>query len=254
MERIQSGNVDASGKPMMVEARGVSKSFLLGSGPSLVPVVREVDFRARTGEFVSIVGPSGSGKSTLLYCLSGLEKPTGGDVFLQGISLTGLSKQNLSRLRRHSVGFIFQDHNLIDSLDVQANVELPLRFRKRFDRQGRKLVKETLERLGIQGLRRNYPADLSGGERQRVAIARAMVSRPQVLFADEPSGALDSANTPTVFALLQEMAASGVTVVMVTHDLELAARTDRAAVLRDGRVRGVVDDPSVSRILGLMEG
>lgn len=254
MERIQSGNVDASGKPMMVEARGVSKSFLLGSGPSLVPVVREVDFRARTGEFVSIVGPSGSGKSTLLYCLSGLEKPTGGDVFLQGISLTGLSKQNLSRLRRHSVGFIFQDYNLIDSLDVQANVELPLRFRKRFDRQGRKLVKETLERLGIQGLRRNYPADLSGGERQRVAIARAMVSRPQVLFADEPSGALDSANTPTVFALLQEMAASGVTVVMVTHDLELAARTDRVAVLRDGRVRGVVDDPSVSRILGLMEG
>lgn len=252
MERIQSGNVDASGKPMMVEARGVSKSFLLGSGPSLVPVVREVDFRARTGEFVSIVGPSGSGKSTLLYCLSGLEKPTGGDVFLQGISLTGLSKQNLSRLRRHSVGFIFQDYNLIDSLDVQANVELPLRFRKRFDRQGRKLVKETLERLGIQGLRRNYPADLSGGERQRVA--RAMVSRPQVLFVDEPSGALDSANTPTVFALLQEMAASGVTVVMVTHDLELAARTDRAAVLRDGRVRGVVDDPSVSRILGLMEG
>lgn len=178
MERIQSGNVDASGKPMMVEARGVSKSFLLGSGPSLVPVVREVDFRARTGEFVSIVGPSGSGKSTLLYCLSGLEKPTGGDVFLQGISLTGLSKQNLSRLRRHSVGFIFQDYNLIDSLDVQANVELPLRFRKRFDRQGRKLVKEILERLGIQGLRRNYPADLSGGERQRVAIARAMVSRP----------------------------------------------------------------------------
>lgn len=183
-----------------------------------------------------------------------MEKPTGGDVFLQGISLTGLSKQNLSRLRRHSVGFIFQDYNLIDSLDVQANVELPLRFRKRFDRQGRKLVKETLERLGIQGLRRNYPADLSGGERQRVAIARAMVSRPQVLFADEPSGALDSANTPTVFALLQEMAASGVTVVMATHDLELAARTDRAAVLRDGRVRGVVDDPSVSRILGLMEG
>lgn len=254
MERIQSGNVDVSGKPMMVEARGVSKSFLLGSGPSLVPVVREVDFRARTGEFVSIVGPSGSGKSTLLYCLSGLEKPTGGDVFLQGISLTGLSKQNLSRLRRHSVGFIFQDYNLIDSLDVQANVELPLRFRKRFDRQGRKLVKETLERLGIQGLRRNYPADLSGGERQRVAIARAMVSRPQVLFADESTGALDSANTQTVFALLQEMAASGVTVVMVTHDLELAARTDRVAVLRDGRVRGVVDDPSVSRILGLMEG
>ena len=103
-------------------------------------------------------------------------------------------------------------------------------------------------------MRRNYPADLSGGERQRVAIARAMVSRPQVLFADEPSGALDSANTQTIFALLQEMAASGVTVVMVTHDLELAARTDRAAVLRDGRVRGVVDDPSVSRILGLMEG
>lgn len=254
MERIQSGNVDASGEPMMVEARGVSKSFLLGSGPSLVPVVREVDFRARTGEFVSIVGPSGSGKSTLLYCLSGLEKPTGGDVFLQGISLTGLSKQNLSRLRRDSVGFIFQDYNLIDSLDVQANVELPLRFRKRFDRQGRKLVKETLERLGIQGVRRNYPADLSGGERQRVAIARAMVSRPQVLFADEPTGALDSTNTQTVFDLLQEMAAGGVTVVMVTHDLELAARTDRATVLRDGRVRGVVDDPSVSRILGLMEG
>lgn len=253
MTKIRSGNMDGSERPMIVEARGVSKSFPLGSGSSLVPVVREVDFQARAGEFISIVGPSGSGKSTLLYCLSGLEKPTGGAVFLGGTSLRGLSEQRLSRLRRDSVGFIFQDYNLIDSLDVQANVELPLRFRKRFDRQGKKLVKETLGRLGVQGLRRHYPADLSGGERQRVAIARAMVSRPRVLFADEPTGALDSANTQTVFALLQEMAASGVTVVMVTHDLELAAKTDRSAVLRDGRVRGIVEDPSVSRILELME-
>ncbi|MDD6373361.1 MAG: ABC transporter ATP-binding protein [Bifidobacteriaceae bacterium] len=227
-----------------VRAVGVKKRFRLGRRKDWNEVLHGVDFAADIGEFVSIVGPSGSGKSTLLYCLSGLEKADDGKVMLNGADITRMSRQQVSVERRASVGFIFQDYNLIDSLTGQANVELSLRLAGKHMGKARELARESMHRLGIEHLSGAYPSDMSGGERQRVAIARTLACSPKIVFADEPTGALDSKNAQTVFGLLRSIASSGTTVVMVTHSLELAARTDRVVVLRDGLIVDSVDNPT----------
>lgn len=239
----------------MVVARDVRKSFggkgrrkgVCGS----VEVLRGVTLSVGAGEMVAVVGPSGSGKSTLLHCLSGLEDIDAGFVEIAGERVSGASRSGLSRMRRRHVGFVFQSYNLVPSLSVVENVSLPARL------AGRPLAREALSalaRVGLAGRERDRPEELSGGERQRVAIARTLASGADVVFADEPTGALDSSNARSVLDMLREVADDPRrSVVLVTHDLEAAARADRVLVLKDGRVVRELGRSSASNILEAME-
>ncbi len=213
-------------------------------------MISDVDVCVLPGEFVALVGPSGSGKSTLLYCLAGLEPANTGEISLMGVPLRGLSRARLAKLRRDSVGFIFQAYNLVASLTVRENVALPARLSgKRVDRPA---VDVLLDQVGLGGRGSHRPAELSGGQQQRVAIARVLAAQPRVVFADEPTGALDSRSGAVVLDLLQKAAASGTAVVMVTHDMEAAARADRVLVLRDGRIQRELVRPTVEDIFASM--
>ena len=239
----------------MVVARDVRKSFggkgrrkgVCGS----VEVLRGVTLSVGAGEMVAVVGQSGSGKSTLLHCLSGLEDIDAGFVEIAGERVSGASRSGLSRMRRRHVGFVFQSYNLVPSLSVVENVSLPARL------AGRPLAREALSalaRVGLAGRERDRPEELSGGERQRVAIARTLASGADVVFADEPTGALDSSNARSVLDMLREVADDPRrSVVLVTHDLEAAARADRVLVLKDGRVVRELGRSSASDILEAME-
>ncbi|WP_187977551.1 ABC transporter ATP-binding protein [Mycetocola sp. JXN-3] len=239
-------NENASAKTPVLDARGVGKTFPARRGNPAVPVISDVDVRVLPGEFIALVGPSGSGKSTLLYCLAGLEPANTGEISLMGVPLRGLSRARLAKLRRDSVGFIFQAYNLVASLTVRENVALPARLSgKRVDRPA---VDVLLDQVGLGGRGSHRPAELSGGQQQRVAIARVLAAQPRVVFADEPTGALDSRSGAVVLDLLQQAAASGTAVVMVTHDMEAAARADRVLVLRDGRIQRELVRPTVEDI------
>ncbi len=193
------------------------------------------------------MGPSGSGKSTLLHCAAGLEGVTSGEVLLAGTDITGASDEELTALRRETVGFVFQSFNLIGSLTAEQNVALPLRLAGQ--RVSGRDVKEVLASVGLADRRKHRPRELSGGQRQRVAIARAMVTRPAVLFADEPTGALDSTSARTVLGLLRQMVdQSGQSIVMVTHDPAAAARADSVLFLSDGRIVDHADRPSAADV------
>ncbi|WP_337000779.1 MULTISPECIES: ABC transporter ATP-binding protein [unclassified Microbacterium] len=235
----------------MLDAKGVTKTFPARRGEASVPVLTDVDLQVAPGEFVALVGPSGSGKSTLLYCLAGLEPVTAGEITLMDTPLRGLSRAKAAKLRRDSVGFVFQAYNLVSSLTARENVALPARLSGRaLDRSA---VDALLERVGLQGRGAHRPAELSGGQQQRVAIARVLAAAPQVVFADEPTGALDSRSGAVVLDLLQEAASSGTAVVMVTHDMEAAARADRVLVLRDGRIQHELTQPTVEEIFAAMK-
>ncbi|MFD0146876.1 MULTISPECIES: ABC transporter ATP-binding protein [unclassified Streptomyces] len=212
-----------------------------------------VDLDFRTATFTAVMGPSGSGKSTLLRCAAGLDRPTGGTVELGGIALEGLSERRLTLLRRDRIGFVFQSFNLLPSLTAAQNVALPLRLAGR--RVSRGEVRAALERVGLGGRERHRPGELSGGQQQRVAIARALITRPAVLFADEPTGALDSGTSREVLRLLRELVdRDGRTIVMVTHDPVAAARADRVVFLVDGRVEGELHAPTAERVAARMAG
>jgi putative ABC transport system ATP-binding protein len=195
----------------------------------------EVSFEIDAGEFVAIMGPSGCGKSSLLNILGFLDTPTGGSYRMMGEEVSALSEAGLTRLRRAHVGFIFQSFNLIDDLTVAENVEVSLLYRAGV-RAPKQRVAEALERVGIAHRAGHRPQQLSGGQQQRVAIARALVSEPSIIFADEPTGNLDSANGDAVMELLQAATRSGTTVVMVTHSLLHAAMAGRTIRMLDGRV------------------
>ncbi|MFI7393516.1 ABC transporter ATP-binding protein [Streptomyces tendae] len=206
-----------------------------GGGHSTVTALDDVSLAFRRGSFTAVMGPSGSGKSTLLQCAAGLDRPTSGSVVVGGTELTGLSERRLTLLRRERVGFVFQAFNLLPSLTAAQNVALPLRLAGR--RPPRDRVREALRRVGLADRARHRPAELSGGQQQRVALARALITRPEVLFADEPTEALDSHTGREVLTLLRGMVdREGQTVVMVTHDPVAAARADRVLFLVDGRV------------------
>ncbi|MFC8273567.1 ABC transporter ATP-binding protein [Streptomyces sp. NPDC057271] len=210
-----------------------------------------VDLDFRTGTFTAVMGPSGSGKSTLLRCAAGLDRPTGGTVELAGTALEGLSERRLTLLRRARIGFVFQSFNLLPSLTAAQNVALPLRLAGR--RVSRGEVRAALERVGLGGRERHRPGELSGGQQQRVAIARALITRPAVLFADEPTGALDSGTSREVLTMLRELVdRDGQTIVMVTHDPVAAARADRVVFLVDGRVEGELHAPTAERVAARM--
>jgi putative ABC transport system ATP-binding protein len=216
-----------------LEIRNVSKTYP-GSQP--VTALAAVDLRVHTAERAAVLGPSGSGKTTLLHVAGTLERPSGGSVRIAGRDVSAYSDAELSGVRARHLGFVFQAFHLIDHLDATENVALGLTYRAMPARERRAAAIRALDRVGLAGRLRHRPSQLSGGERQRVAIARAVVGRPAVVFADEPTGNLDSAASAEIIALLTGLAADGTAVVVVTHDETVAAAMDRRIVMRDGRI------------------
>ena len=218
-----------------------------GKGDAAVVALDGVSVTLPRGSFTAIMGPSGSGKSTFLNVAAGLDRPTSGTVVLGDTNLAGLSERRLTILRRERIGFVFQAFNLLPSLTVAQNIGLPLRLDRR--RVRRANVREVAARVGLDNRLRHRPAQLSGGQQQRVAIARALVTRPEVIFADEPTGALDTRTGRDVLALLREVVdVDGHTVVMVTHDPVAAAQADRVLMLADGRLVGTLEAPDADEV------
>jgi putative ABC transport system ATP-binding protein len=227
---------------------GIARHFRSRSGT--VEALRGVTHAFRTGSFTAIMGPSGSGKSTLLQVAAGLDEPTSGRVSVGGIGLGGLSQTELTKLRRTTIGFVFQAYNLLDALTAYDNVALPPRLGgQRVDRAA---VLDALDRVGLRELARRRPPELSGGQQQRVAIARALHTRPRVLFADEPTGALDRAAGRAVLDLLRTAADAGQTVVMVTHDPLAASYADEVLFLADGLIVGRLRHADIGQIATAM--
>lgn len=225
-----------------LEVRHLSKVY--GSGPNEVHALRAVDLLVDRGELVAIMGPSGSGKSTLLTIAGSLEDATSGDVLIDGSELSSMSRNDRARLRRRSIGYVFQDFNLLAGLNAVENVALPLELDGLGAKAARSSGMETLTSLGLADRANHFPDELSGGERQRVAIARAVVGNRHLVLADEPSGALDSANSEAVMRLLRAACQRGVAGVVVTHDAQLASWADRVVFLRDGRIVDQTMPPS----------
>jgi putative ABC transport system ATP-binding protein len=218
----------------VLELSGVSKTYLDGSDE--VHALREVDLTVEPGKLVAVMGPSGSGKSTLLTIAGTLETPTAGEVLVAGQPLSAMSHDDRARLRRRAIGYVFQDFNLLPGLTAAENVALPLELDGLSAGRARVAGLRALEGLGLADRASRFPDQLSGGERQRVAIARAVVGDRRLLLADEPSGALDSANGEAVMRLILTACKRGVAAVVVTHDAQLASWADRVVFLRDGRV------------------
>ena len=211
-------------------------SKIYDSGPSAVHALREVDLAVERGELVAVMGPSGSGKSTLLTIAGSLEQPSNGQVLVDGVDLATVSRSELAVLRRRSIGFVFQDFNLLAGLTALENVSMPLELDGVRAKAARAPALKALEELDVAERADRYPDELSGGERQRVAIARAIVGERRLLLADEPTGALDSVNGEGVMRLLRAATHRGVAGVVVTHEAHLASWADRVVFLRDGRV------------------
>ncbi len=217
-----------------LELRHVSKTY--GEGAAEVHALRDVSLTVEPGALVAIMGPSGSGKSTMLTIAGSLEDASSGDVLVAGQALSGLSRNERARLRRRSIGFVFQNFNLLAGLTAAENVALPLELDGIQARVARKAAMQALDELGLGDRAARFPDELSGGERQRVAIARAVVGERRLLLADEPSGALDSVNAEAVMRLVRSACQGGVAGVVVTHDAQLASWADRVVFLRDGRI------------------
>jgi putative ABC transport system ATP-binding protein len=217
-----------------LELRLVSKSY--GEGANEVHAIRNVDLAVECGTLVAVMGPSGSGKSTLLTIAGSLEDPTGGEVVIDGTSLLSMSRNEKARLRRRTIGYVFQEFNLLAGLTAVENVALPLELDGVAAKKAHAAGMAALEELGLMDRATHYPDELSGGERQRVAIARAVVGERRLLLADEPSGALDSTNGDVVMRMILAACKRGVAAVVVTHDAQLASWADRVVFLRDGRV------------------
>ena len=241
-EVIQAGKI--------VQARDLARRY--GSGEAVVDALAGVDVDFATGRFAAIMGPSGSGKSTLMHLLAGLDRPTAGTVSLGGVELTTLDDKELTQLRRYRIGFIFQTFNLLPVLNAEENILLPLSIAGR--RPDREWFDRLVETIGIRDRLSHRPAEMSGGQQQRVAVARALVSRPAVVFADEPTGNLDSKASNDVLDLLRHAVDDfDQTVVMVTHDAHAASFADRLVVLADGRIVHDGEAATAEQALDLMK-
>jgi putative ABC transport system ATP-binding protein len=245
------GEAPASHSAAAVRASGLRKTY--GGGETAVHALSGVDVSFTRGAFTAIMGPSGSGKSTLMHCLAGLDTATAGQVWLGDTELTGLRDDQLTRLRRERIGFVFQSFNLLPVLDAQENILLPMQLAGQ--RPDRAWLDAVVGRLGLRDRLRHRPHELSGGQQQRVAVARALLPRPDVVFADEPTGNLDSRSGAEVLDLLRSsVRETGQTVVMVTHDPVAASYADRVVLLADGRTAGEVHQPTADAVLDALRG
>ena len=240
---------DAQPGRVVLETRGVSKCYYLEGVE--VNALRDVDLQIRAGEMVAIMGPSGSGKSTLMHIVGLLDRPSAGQVVLDGQDVSSLSPNDLALLRNKHIGFVFQAFNLLARTTALANVELPLVYGGVGGAERSRRAREALERVGLGNRLSHFPSQLSGGQQQRVAIARALVNDPSIVLADEPTGNLDSRSGIEVMAVLQDLNAQGITVVLVTHDDRVARHAERAVHVFDGRVKE--DGPVADRILAADE-
>jgi putative ABC transport system ATP-binding protein len=232
-----------------VAARAVTRRY--GDGESAVHALRGVSLDVPAGQFTAVMGPSGSGKSTLMHLLAGLDRPDSGSVHVAGEDISAMPDRRLTRLRRRHIGFVFQSFNLLPTLTAEENILLPLTIAR--VKPPRTEVDALLARVGLTERRHHTPAELSGGQQQRVAIARALIARPTVLFADEPTGNLDSAAGTAVLELLREaVTEDGQTIVMVTHDVRAAAIADRVLFLADGRIVGDLAEPTEDAVVAAM--
>src|SRR3954447_22185261 len=244
-----SAHIEVPHYPLAPEAPAVALREVRkvhGRGDGEVVALDGISVGLEHGSFTAIMGPSGSGKSTFLHVAAGLDRPTSGSVALGDVDLGKLGEQRLTILPRRRVGFVFQAFNLMPTLTVAQNIGLPLRPDGRRPRRAE--LRTAAERVGLGERLRHYPSQLSGGQQQRVAIARALITKPEVLFADEPTGALDTRNGRAVLALLRELADDGQTVAMVTHDPAAAAYADRVILLADGRIAGSLDHPDADEV------
>lgn len=216
-----------------IEGKNIVKDFELGN--TTTRVLKDVSIKVLKGEFVSIMGQSGSGKSTLLYILGGLDTPTRGTVSMNGINISKFNDEKMSKIRRQKIGFVFQFYNLIPNLNVEENIMLPLLLDGKKTRDYRKQLDEILDVVGLTDRKKHTPRELSGGQQQRVAIARALIGNPEILFADEPTGNLDSATGAEIMDLLRTINRdSGQTILMVTHSPEAAKSSNRVITVKDG--------------------
>lgn len=220
----------------MIDLQEVFKVYDMGDVD--VPALDGVDFQMSRGEFVSLVGDSGSGKSTMLHIVGGLDKPTGGKYYLEGNEVLHLRDRELSRIRNRHFGFVFQAYNLISNLTAQENVEQPLIYAGLTKRQRTAKAKRTLEKVGLEARSKHLPGQLSGGQQQRVAIARALVNDPTLIMADEPTGNLNTESGNLILDILSSLHEEGVSILMVTHNREIADRADRRVELQDGKIIG----------------
>ncbi len=229
-----SGSADAVARPPVIRVEGLKKEYTLGV--EVVRALRGVDLTIERNEYVAVMGPSGSGKSTFMNLIGCLDQPTAGRYLLNGNAVEGLSEDELARVRNREIGFVFQNFNLLPRATALQNVILPLLYAGVPSGERKARAREQLEKVGLGDRQSHLPNELSGGQKQRVAIARALVTRPALLLADEPTGALDSKTGEEIMALFGALQKSGQTVVLVTHEHDIAAYADRTVFLKDGRI------------------
>lgn len=225
----------------MIRIEGISKIY--DTGKIQVTALKDINFTVEAGEFVSIIGASGSGKSTLMNIIGCLDKPTEGDYILDGVSTRQMTEAELAEVRNHKIGFVFQSFNLLPRFNALHNVELPMIYSRKHRQERINLAKAALIRVGLEDRMHHKPNELSGGQKQRVAIARALVNQPSILLADEPTGNLDSASTLEIMAIFKKLNDEGVTIVIVTHEPDIAHQTKRIITFRDGEI--ISDIPNI---------
>ncbi|KCZ71104.1 ABC-type antimicrobial peptide transport system, ATPase component [Candidatus Methanoperedens nitroreducens] len=229
----ENGNND-NGREPILRIRNLTKTYMQGKIP--VHALNDVSFEVKKGELISIVGPSGSGKSTLLSMIGLLDRPTGGSVFIEGKEITKANEGEAPKIRREKIGFVFQHFNLLPSLTAFENVDIAMRFSGIPRSRRKERATELLTQIGLGDRLKHRPSELSGGQQQRVSIARAMANHPAIILADEPTGAVDTKTREIIVGILKELSEKGQTILVVTHDMEVAGQTDRIITMRDGRI------------------